>query len=58
MASAGLPAEPDRKTQSESSPIASAWVANACISRQVGSRPGPSDAPNGNITPSFIDARA
>jgi hypothetical protein len=61
MASAGLPAGPDRKwsqTHSESSPTASAWVANARISRQVGSRPGPSDAPNGNITPILIDARA
>jgi F420-dependent oxidoreductase-like protein len=58
-----LPAQarPGRKwsqTQSESSPIASAWVANACICRQVGSRPGPSDAPNGNVTPILIDARA
>jgi hypothetical protein len=42
----------------ESSPIASACVANACIFGQVGSRPGPSDAPNGNITPILIDARA
>ncbi len=61
MASAGLPAGPDRKwsqAHNESSPIASAWVANACISRQVGSRPGPSDAPNGSVTPILIDARA
>ena len=39
---------------SESSPIASAWGANACTSRQAGSRPGPSDAPNGNVTPILI----
>ena len=61
MASAGLPAGPDTKwsqTHSESSPIASAWAANPRISGQVGSRPGPSDAPNGTITPILIDARA
>ena len=61
MAPAALPAGLDRKwsyTQTESSPIASAWATNACISRQVGSRPGPSDAPNGNVTPILINARA
>jgi hypothetical protein len=61
MAEAGLPGGPDRKwsqTQTESSPTASAWVANACISRQVGSRPGPSDPPNGSVTPILIDVRS
>jgi hypothetical protein len=50
MEGLGGPARSPRRA----GPIASAWGANACTSRQAGSRPGPSDAPNGNVTPILI----
>jgi hypothetical protein len=61
MASGGMVADPDRKwsqIQPESIPTASACEAIASISGQVGSRPGPSDALIGRITPTLISPGA